>query len=1043
MIRPLVIGRARIPQSLGFFNWFKTVLLAALTLALTTSLSFAQAAQTGTITGRVFNASRGTYLNNARVTLDGTDRTVFTNEYGEYVLTDVPAGEAKVRAFYSGFEPTVTTVTVTAGQTVTQDLRFGSAETDSDLVKLETFTVAAGRETDTASIAVNEQRFAANIKTVVETSAFGDIAEGNAGEFLKYLPGVTVDYVAADVRTVSVRGFGSAFTSVYLDGFRMASAASGSSIRAFEFEQVSINNAARVEVIKSPTPDFPVDALGGSVNLISKNAFEREGSAFNYRLYLNANSEDVNAVKKSSGPRNQDSFKVLPGADFDYTIPVSKNLGFVITGLTSNQFNEQHRTQNQWNFAQGSGATQGSATPGAPYMQQYQMQDGPKNSFRDSLSFKADWKIGPGQSLWAMYQVNYYSSFFGNRNLTWDVGTAGTSNPAGGAALSYGPDFTTGAAGRGSVRHGTSFRDKYGLANAGAVKYRFKNHDWEIDAGLGDSSSRSWYRDSGNGHFQEVRTTLQGVSKVTYTGVEAPRPQGINALAADGSSIDPYNLSNYRINTARIQPVDAKDKFLTAHLNVRRELPFLPFAAALKVGGETRQQDRDIRRTDKTWTFVGADGVANTADDNAGPYLDTNYGAYPYWGFPHVSWPDPYALWSEFQAHPNYFSLTTAQALAAERFRIQNSQKLKETVNSAYVMTDAHFLRNRLNLIAGVRLEQTDDKGDGALTPTIGGTLADVQANWKERGLHVSKSYDGYYPSVHATYNLTENLLLRASYARTLGRPDFAQILPLVQVNNTDTDTDNGLGVLPARTIKFNNTALRPYQANNYDVSLEYYFRNGGVISIGGFYKDVKDFFGTFNRVATAQDIADLDLSPDYIGYQVTTTINTQGTATIQGGEFNLRQPLTMIPGWGRYFVFLFNATKLHLEGPNSADFSGFIKNSANAGISFEKKPIAVRLNVNYRGRQINSYQTAAAYQVGNTTPVGGTFEEDYAPRFNVDANVEYKFSKRLGFFTNVRNLFNQYQQLERYNSATPNYAKMYRREKFGAQLTVGVKGTF
>ena len=209
-------------------------------------------------------------------------------------------------------------------------------------------------------------------------------------------------------------------------------------------------------------------------------------------------------------------------------------------------------------------------------MQQYQMQDGPKNSFRDSLSLKADWKIAPGQSLWAMYQVNYYSSFFGNRNITWDAGTSGAPATAGGIPLTYGPEFTSGAAGRGSVRHGTSFRDKYGLANAGAAKYRFKNHDWEIDAGLGDSASRSWYRDSDNGHFQEVRTTLQGVSRVSYAGVEAPRPVSINALATDGSTVDPYNLSNYRINTVRIQPLDAKDKFLTAHLNVRRELSFLP-----------------------------------------------------------------------------------------------------------------------------------------------------------------------------------------------------------------------------------------------------------------------------------------------------------------------------------------------------------------------------------------------------------------------------------------------------------------------------------
>ena len=45
--------------------------------------------------------------------------------------------------------------------------------------------------------------------------------------------------------------------------------------RVFEFEQVSINNTSRTEIVKVPTPDLPSDSLGGSVNLVSKNAFER------------------------------------------------------------------------------------------------------------------------------------------------------------------------------------------------------------------------------------------------------------------------------------------------------------------------------------------------------------------------------------------------------------------------------------------------------------------------------------------------------------------------------------------------------------------------------------------------------------------------------------------------------------------------------------------------------------------------------------------------------------------------------------------------
>ena len=128
----------------------------------------------------------------------------------------------------------------------------------------------------------------------------------------------------------------------------------------------------------------------------------------------------------------------------------------------------------------------------------------------------------------------------------------------------------------------------------------------------------------------------------------------------------------------------------------------------------------------------------------------------------------------------------------------------------------------------------------------------------------------------------------------------------------------------------------------------------------------------------------------------------------------------------------------LDLDGSAEADFSGFIEESANVGLTYTHKPVTLRLNVNYRGRQINSQQTGSGY--GGAS---GGFYEYYAARTNVDLNGEYAFSPKLALFANVRNVFNVPQDLERYNSVTPGWAKLYRREKFGAQITIGVKGTF
>jgi outer membrane receptor for ferrienterochelin and colicin len=126
-----------------------------------------------------------------------------------------------------------------------------------------------------SDIAANEQRFAPNIKNVVDADAFGDAGEGNSREFLKFVPGVTVNYSSFDARTISIRGLPSNTTPVTVDGNRMSSAASSGVTREVEVGGLIMNNISRVEISKTPTPTRPADSMGGAVNVISKGAFDR------------------------------------------------------------------------------------------------------------------------------------------------------------------------------------------------------------------------------------------------------------------------------------------------------------------------------------------------------------------------------------------------------------------------------------------------------------------------------------------------------------------------------------------------------------------------------------------------------------------------------------------------------------------------------------------------------------------------------------------------------------------------------------------------
>ncbi len=1002
-------------------------------LVLTCALLFpsdlsAQAGGTAMVSGRVENAVSGSALNLARVTVAATGQEVFTNEYGEYFLSGLPAGRVELIFSYTGMASQTVAVELVPGASVVQDVRLttsrlAAAMKDGETVVLDPFTVAAERDTNAASIAANEQRYAASIKNVVAADAFGDVTEGNIGEFMKFLPGITVDYVAADVRTMSVRGFADNFTSISVNGARMASSSSGASSRSFEFEQVSINNVARVEVSKAPLPSMPADSLGGAVNMVSKNAFERKGAEFKYKLYLNANHEDLQVFRKTPGPLDEPTRKILPGFDFDYTLPISKTFGIVVTGLVSNQYNEQHRSQKTYNFAQA------GATAANPYLQSYLFQDGPKNTFRRSGSAKFDWKIASNQVLSGAVQANYYLSQFGNRNFTYNVGTSATSTPSGGTPLTWGQDWVSGATGRGTVQGQTSFRDKYGATTAGNVNWRYTGPTWEIDASLNGSASRTWYRDTGRGHFSEVRTNMLNVSRIEYRNIDQTRPQEIYVYNAAGELLDPTDLSNYRVSYGRGNPIDARDEFIGGAINFKYS-PNLPIPVSLKAGLDQRNQTRDIRRWDESWNLAGT--VTGT------DWVDTEY-LYqdPFWGLPFQEWPDPYALYDLKVTTPTAYAQTADQALAAERFRRQNSQYLEEKITAAYVQAEAKLLHGSLGLVTGVRFEKTEDDGVGPLTRGPITTMELLQANFLERAYSTSTSYDGYYPSFHANYSITPDLIARFAYSTSLGRPDFADILPLARVNYSETSINDGIGTVPAQTVIVTNTQLKPWEADSFDLSLEYYFPNGGVVSGGYFAKNLTDFWGTSNSVVTAADVAQHTLDPSTIGLNLQYTLNI-GDAKITGFELSYQQSLGILSDKLKDFSIFANGTKLDLSGPNNADFAKFIEESASWGITYGRKPVVLALKWNYRGRQRLDPQTGNAYG-----GAAGGFTEYYAPRTFLDLNVEFQLSKRLTIFGNARNILNKQQILQRYNELSPAYSHDYRMEEYGIQMNLGIKGTF
>lgn len=299
-----------------------------------------------------------------------------------------------------------------------------------------------------------------------------------------------------------------------------------------------------------------------------------------------------------------------------------------------------------------------------------------------------------------------------------------------------------------------------------------------------------------------------------------------------------------------------------------------------------------------------------------------------------------------------------------------------------------------------------------------------------ERAAYAERSYDGYYPSAHLTFNATENFLIRVAYAETFGRPNLNNIIPNTTID--EDDNPNPPPGTPPGRITVVNSGLKPYAARNYDVSLEYYFPKGGLVSIGGFRKDLTDFFGSLNTIATPEILNSLGLDSRYVDWIISTRINV-GDARVSGFEFNFIQPLTFIPRWGRHFNFTASGAILHLQGAEGASFERFIPKSGNLGLTFSRQPIVIMAKVNYRGLQ-------RLVREESTAPNAWSY---IAPRASLDVNAEYQVSRRLAIFANARNLLNTQSDTERYSPATPGYSHLLNRENYGVQIAVGVRGTF
>lgn len=701
-------------------------------------VSAAAGAQTGTVEGRVFNAANGTYLNNARVTVEGTSIQAFTSDSGEYQLRGVPAGTARITVNFTGQRDLVQTVAVSPATVATTNFTFNAsqANTEATLVVLDKYVVESERFRNAQQIAINEERSATNIKSVVALDSLGYVSDGNIGSFVRFLPGVDVSMNdLAGVRgnpdnaaAVGVRGFGPDSTAILVDGVPLASSSMDSLTRTVTLDAVSINNASRLEIIKVATPDMPQNSPGGAINLITRGAFEQSRAHYNLTVAFNATSNALEGIRRTPGPY-EPSFKTQPNVRFTASIPLSKKLGVSFSAASDNKYSITNYSR--WRdlyFTARTTTASGVTAPVAnakggiridnPVINRYELNDFEWLEKRLSGNVRLDWRPIPGLEFRANAQVSDMESQAVNHRSQWTYGTAGIQDwsPTAVRGFQRTATFNPGHA----VGMTIDARDRIGFTTQGYLDARYRKGLWAINARLSASESWNSAPDKKNGHFSNADVTISpgrmDLVDVNNQGeVGAIRLWDINGSPMDYGSIASWNpiLSPASGFRARSSESHNRDLVKATKLDVSRDLNVLGVPLALKAGGQ-----REAKANHK-WgagviyemRYVGP-AIPNLS-------LQTDYAGDVFGGYAGPQhWVDMAKVYDVYKAHPEYFDDKLISATGNinspainYQSRVNNTKGLTLTGTDYYGMATARLFKNRLTVIAGARQSRNDTKG--------------------------------------------------------------------------------------------------------------------------------------------------------------------------------------------------------------------------------------------------------------------------------------------------------------------------------------------
>ncbi len=751
-----------------------------LAIAVLVAMSFpvamrAQAA--GQISGSVSDSTRQP-VTGAMVHVGGARWVALTAGDGRYSIRNIPPGRYTVVVTAVGYRPDSSALEVSAGAPLVYNVTLRVVPTQLAPV----ISRASPRLNETRQLALQQQRTAANLVSVMSGDEIRALPNYNAAEAAARIPGVSTERDEGEGKFVQIRGTEPRLSNVTIDGVHVPGTGGGDRIP--KLDDVPADLLGAIQVSKTLRADMDADAIGGSVNLVTKIP---EGPV---RGYIAAQGGRASLLARTNGQI---------GAGYGGRLGPEGKFGYLINGSYDRNNRSIDDVEWGWNV---DGAGRSSPV-------EWDQRDYLYGRIRYGGGGDLDYRFDNGATVFLKGMWSQFDNL-GIRyrfDVSADGDSAQAATPSGGVG--------TGATFVREVQNRQPHEQMFGFTTGGSAPLGALAMDYHVDySGTQQTTlnhrTHDFEYDGPGGNGLNVQYNDANLAAPTYAYLSSSDASLAGAPAN-------YAMSKYSIGDETTQARDvggAANWHLTTGVGTDTN--------AVQFGARIRNEHRWYNNLSRKYAPMGAVLLSQVQDAFTDPSFYAGHAPGFFMG-PQPNWKKSTdyenANPADFQNKTNTLGDSSDDFSGSER------------ILAGYLMDTRQYGPWMVNV--GLRVEQTHDDYTGHVltTDSLDNTTLSLTSG--------TKDYVDLFPSLQVRYAIGPTSNLRFAVTRGIARPNYGDLVPYLQ-GQVCTACTHDFSNLSA-----GNPNLRAQRAWNYDLLYANYFTPTSVFSAGVFYKQISEFIYT------------------------------------------------------------------------------------------------------------------------------------------------------------------------------------------------------